>query len=262
MLTCAKCQAAVPQGMRFCLECGAAVELPSAAETPIWAEEPSLSAPAPARAPADPLPAGPVVQESPVPPVSQFRQQRTPASTINLKIAPTPVIAPRFEPLPANARPSLGDNAQEVDDELLKKAFERPVRHQPGAVICRFCKGPLFLGGEFCEHCGAPVAEAAPPGVTLPPRPKAPEPEPEGISDDPLADLLGPAPVAAPAPASSQSITGLHPSVAPMAASAPPARLEPPRPAPRPNPYLSPSRPREEDSPGLMGRLKGIFKKS
>ena len=242
--------------MRFCLECGASVELPFAAETPIWAEEPSLSAPPPA-----PVVTGPVVQEAPVPPVSQFRQQRTPASTINLKIAPTPVMAPRFEPLPANARPSLGDNVQEVDDELLKKSFERPIRHQPGAVVCRFCKGPLFLGGDFCDHCGAPVPEAAPPGVTLPPRPKAPEVPPEAISDDPLADLLGPPQVATPAPAGIQSITGLHAAAAPLA-SPPTARVEPQRPAPRPNPYLSPSRPQQEDSPGLMGRLKGIFKKS
>ncbi len=243
--------------MRFCLECGAAVELPSAAETPIWAEEPSLSAPAPA-----PAISGPVVQEAPVPPVSQFRQQRTPASTINLKIAPTPVMAPRFVPLPANARPSLGDNAQEVDDELLKKSFERPVRHQPGAVVCRFCKGPLFLGGDFCDHCGAPVAEAAPPGVTLPPRPRAAEPPPEDVESDPLADFLGPAQVAPPAPANNQSITGLHSSAAPLATPPPAARVEPQRPAPRPNPYLSPSRPQNDDAPGLMGRLKGIFKKS
>ena len=27
---------------------------------------------------------------------------------------------------------------------------------------CRFCKGPLDLGGEFCEQCGAPVSDAAP----------------------------------------------------------------------------------------------------
>ncbi len=52
--------------------------------------------------------------------------------------------------------------------KLLKKAFEKPVRHQDGAVVCRFCKGPLFLGGDFCEHCGAPVAEAAPPGLVPP----------------------------------------------------------------------------------------------
>jgi hypothetical protein len=170
-------------------------------------------------------------------------------------------MAPRFVPLPANARPSLGDNVQEVDDELLKKSFERPVRHQPGAVVCRFCKGPLFLGGDFCDHCGAPVAEAAPPGVTLPPRPRAPEPLPEDVEGDPLADFLGPAQVAPSTSAGNQSITGLHASAAPLASPTPAARVEA-RPAPRPNPYLSPSRPQQEDSPGLMGRLKGIFKKS
>src|ERR1017187_1683116 len=137
MLTCAKCQGGIPDGMLFCLQCGASVA-PTANEVATRADaEPALS-----EVPATSVGAQ---EESipPTPPVLPFRQPRTPAATINLKIAPTPVIAPRFTPLAPNQRPSLGDTAQEVDDESLKKAFERPVRHQPGAVTCRFCKGPL-----------------------------------------------------------------------------------------------------------------------
>jgi hypothetical protein len=255
MLTCAKCQAGIPEGMLFCLQCGASVAPTANGEAAPFAAEPASS-----EAPA----ASVVVQEEtvpPTPPVSPFRPPRTPASTVNLKIAPTPVMSPRFTPLAANPRPSLGDNAQEVDDESLKKAFERPVRHQPGAVICRFCKGPLDLGGDYCEHCGAPVAEAAPPGV-LPAKPQTPEPPRPQVDDDPLADLLGPAKVAPPAPAHSGSTTGLHASPAPLPPVKSTAHAEPQRTAPPHNPYLTPTPPAEEHPSGLMGRLKGIFKKS
>jgi len=252
MQTCAKCQAGLPDGLRFCLQCGASLASPVSAQSAPRAADPSISVD----------PAAPVMREitsPPKPPVSPFRQARTPAATVNLKIALTPVIAPKFTPLAANARPSLGDNAQEVDDELLKKSFEKPVRHQPGAVICRFCKGPLFLGGEFCEHCGAPVAEAAPPGVVLPPRPATPY-EPS-LDDDPLADLLGPAQVAPPAAAAPASPTGLHASASQFPPTEPPAQGKPQRPAPIHNPYLTPARTPEEQPAGLMGKLKGIFKK-
>ena len=255
MLTCAKCQAGVPDGMLFCLQCGASVALAaSGGATPADAEPAFSETPATSVG----------VQEDPVPPTppaAPFRQPRTPAATINLKIAPTPVMAPRFTPLAPNQRPSLGDTAQEVDDESLKKAFERPVRHQPGAVTCRFCKGPLYLGGDYCEHCGAPVAEAAPPGVVLPPKPQATEP-PAQVEDDPLVDLLGPAKVAPPAPAPTASTTGLLASVAPLPPVKSVAPAEPQRTAPPHNPYLTRNPASEEQPSGLMGRLKGIFKKS
>src|SRR5579862_1462717 len=170
MQTCAKCQAGLPEGLRFCLQCGASLAPPASGDLAVRPGDPAI--PLAAATPS-------VMREistPPTEPVSPFRQARTPASTINLKIAPTPVITPKFTPLATNSRPSLGDNVQEVDDESLKKAFEKPVRHQAGAVICRFCKGPLFLGGDFCEHCGAPVEEAAPPGVVLPRKLAAPAP--------------------------------------------------------------------------------------
>ena len=58
----------------------------------------------------------------------------------------------------------------------------------PGGPFCRFCKGPLDLDGEYCEQCGAPVAEAAPgakarprplPLPELSPRPPAPSTPPQ-----------------------------------------------------------------------------------
>jgi hypothetical protein len=55
----------------------------------------------------------------------------------------------------------------EVAEEALKKAFEKGVAHQ-GMALCRFCKGSLDLTADFCEQCGAPVAEAMPPGSVRP----------------------------------------------------------------------------------------------
>jgi hypothetical protein len=172
---------------------------------------------------------------------------------VNLKIAATPVMQPRFTPLNPNQRPSLGDRAQEVDDDALKKAFEKPIRHQQGTVSCRFCKGPLFLGGDFCEHCGAPVSEAAPPGI-IPPKPFEDEPPVLAPDEDPVDAILKPAivePRVEVSPPMPQS------AVAPAVASSP--AIPPARPH---NPYLSASPAPQEDQPGLMGRLKGIFKKS
>jgi hypothetical protein len=170
-------------------------------------------------------------------------------------------MAPRFAPLAANPRPSLGDDAVEVDDESLKKSFERPIRHQPGAVICRFCKGPLFLGGDYCEHCGAPVAEAAPPGA-VPVKPLAPQPPPSLLDDDPLGTILDPPQEAPAAPPSPTNSTGLQASAEPPAPVKPASHVEPQNPAPPRNPYLAPAPHYEEHPVGLMGRLKGIFKKS
>jgi hypothetical protein len=227
--------------MRFCLQCGAVAVSPISEAS---------------RTPAAVAPVHPAAQEDfvpPKPPINQFRQPRTPASTVNLKIAPTPVMEPRFTPINPNARPSLGDRAQEVDDEALKKAFEKPIRHQQGAVVCRFCKGPLFLGGEFCEHCGAPVAEAAPVGmveaashVSAPP---VPTPE------EPLVAAIEPAKVDPPTKASADPVLQTPPAPMPVKPAAPP----PPRPH---NPYLSAPGLPQDEQPGLMGRLKGIFKKS
>ncbi len=198
----------------------------------------------------------------PKPPPVPFPKARNPNATANLKpAAPPPMAAPRYTPLARSPRPSLGDNAQEVDENALKKAFEKPVRHQEGAVTCRFCRGPLFLGGEFCEHCGAPVAEAAPPGL-VPPRPESEgllNPAPE---DDPLAAILPPPQPQSAATPPAPTLTVAPPESTPALQSGrPPAQASPPPPRPH-NPYLNSTPAAQEDEPGLMGRLKGIFKKS
>ena len=173
MLTCPNCQAGVPEGMRFCLQCGAALALNPSGALPAVEADPSVPA-SPAKA-------------SPTPPF-------TPLSTVNLKIAPTPVMSPRTAPRAQHPRPRLGDDIEEIDEEALKKSFERRVV-RPGAVVCRFCKGPLDLGGEYCDQCGAPLAEAAPPG-TLPVKPQPAAP-PALLDDDPLSPLAAPGAVSA-----------------------------------------------------------------
>jgi hypothetical protein len=139
----------------------------------------------------------------------------------------------------------------EIDDEALKRSFARPVTH-PGAVICRFCKGPLDLDGDFCEQCGAPVMEAAPPGMVKP-KPQPVEP--------PVPPVAAP-----PARPPALSVTGQHRLATPPPPATPATRTEstyrtqprtpaPVVPTPRPTP------PAEEPPSGLMGRLKGLFKK-
>jgi hypothetical protein len=214
--------------MRFCLQCGASVAPPP----PPVAPNATFAQSGPAIAPPQ--------KESP---------------TVPLKIAATPVMAPRAGAAAEPGRPSLGDPNVEVDDESLKKSFERHVT-QPGAVICRFCKGPLDLAGDFCEQCGAPVMEAAPPGMVKPKPPPPPAPVP------PPATASPPPGKPAPTPSSVGSPTGQHPRVTPPAAAKPGARTDPPHPTPTRTPTpVAPTPPAEEQPSGLMGRLKGIFKK-
>jgi hypothetical protein len=229
MQTCPKCNAAVPEEMRFCLQCGTALV---ASPLPV----------VPSAVPVVPTPSAEGV-------FPQSPQSVKPTSTVGLKIAPTPVMAPH---------PGRGSEDVEVDDEALKKAFARPIA-QPGAVVCRFCKGPLDLNGDFCEQCGAPVSEAAPPGI-LKPKPQ------------PLAPPVAPPPAPrTPASAPARAVPPARAPVPPSRPVAPPppkpvARPEPPPPkvAPAPSAPAHPPHtpPAEEQSPGLMGRLKGLFKKS
>jgi len=237
MLTCPKCHAGVPEGMRFCLQCGASLAPtppPPAPPVGICPPMPAASA-APPAAHAAPAPPAPVTAPPP----------QKAASTVHLKIAPTPVMAPRPEAAAEYARPSLGDQMEEADDEWLKKSFERPVA-PPGAVVCRFCKGPLDLAGEFCEQCGAPVTEAAPPGTLKPqPQPAAP-PVPPPVT--PAPPPRNPAQAAPRLPAKPAVLTGpTHPM---------------PRRTPAPVVPTSPITPPAEEHPsGFVGRLKGLFKK-
>lgn len=229
-MTCPNCHASVPDEMRFCLQCGSPMEV----------------APPPQPVMAPPPPAPPVAPETPPHPAGVPQKGVT---TVPLKIAPTPVVAPRGAVLESGR--SSGEHAAELDDETLKKSFERQVT-QPGAIICRFCKGPLDLDGDFCEQCGAPVSEAAPPGMVRPkPQPAAPPP-PAPVAATPPPQPATPAPPRPPAPAAPSDRTRSGAQI-PSRTVSQPSPTRPPAPPPAP--------PSEEQDPGLMGRLKGLFKK-
>lgn len=229
MLTCPKCHAGIPEGMHFCLQCGTSLAPPAARVAP---------------------------------PAAEDRE----TATVPLKIAATPVLSPRRGAGAERLHSRLRDDPGDVDDEAFKKSFTRQ-GIPPGAVVCRFCKGPIDLSGDFCEQCGAPVAEAAPPGTVLckpapavPPPPAAPPPIPPPANPAPLQSKQNAPPAAAPL----HRPTGLSPNatVAPSLKPAAPAgtpRVTPTRATVPPLPPPAP--PSEEPPSGLMGRLKGIFKK-
>jgi len=209
--------------MRFCLQCGSSL--------------------APAAAPSPPVKAEP---QKP---------------TVPLKIAVTPALTPRPGPPPEHPRPTIGNDRLEIDEESIKKAFQKPVA-RPGVIVCRFCKGPLDLNGEFCEQCGAPVAEAAPPG--------AKKATPSAVTPPPaVAPVVEHAPAANPPHAAhplAASTSGNHPGATPLPLPAPAEHATPTHPTPTrtpvpaaPAPAAPP--PADSSSSGFMGRLKGIFKK-
>jgi len=241
--------------MRFCLQCGAPLTLaPPAVPPPARADSVRPAAPAAPPAPrAAPAPNAPA-PELPRPPHQVFPN----FPTVNLKIAPTPVLSPRGEVAADELRPSLGDSRAEIDEESFKKAFAKPMV-QPGAVVCRFCKGPLDLEGDFCEQCGAPVAEAAPPGA-LKPKPPPPGPAvPPPIAPAPLSSRPEPVAPVETGPASAELPPALSAALSPTAKSSP-------LPEPPPTPVLVPPTPPppapvEEHPSGFMGRLRGLFKK-
>jgi hypothetical protein len=209
---CPECAAVLPEGMRFCLQCGA--PLPAAVTA-------GTSSPIPS-------PAAPPEAAQELPPA---RPAPSPKSTISLRIAPSPVIAPREGVPLERPRSNLGRNMVEFDEEVLKKAIDRPVV-QPGTVLCRFCKGPLHLEGDFCEQCGAPVADAAPRGTLKP------QPQPVPPAGSPVESAPAASPTAGPSASTQPN------------ADAPIAPTPPDFPTPDSDPQ-----------PGLMGRLKGLFKK-
>ncbi len=239
-MTCPNCHAGVPEEMRFCLQCGA----PVVAATP--PTPPPVTEPQPVMAAAPPgLPPQHVEPAAP-PPASEPQKGTT---TVPLKIAPTPVVSPRSGAAVERHHAS-GEHAAEIDDETLKKSFERQVT-QPGAIICRFCKGPLDLDGDFCEQCGAPVSEAAPPGMVKP-KPTEPPPPPPA----PVASAPPPAPAVAPPPPPAPAALSDRTNSGPPLTSRTVARPNPTRP-----PAPPPAPPAGEQESGLMGRLKGLFKK-
>ncbi len=236
MMTCSKCHASVPDEMRFCLQCGE----PMAVAPP---PRPPMAAP-PQYTPPEPV--------MTAPPSPHAAEPHKGMSTVPLKIAPTPVVSPRG----ASAEPqrASGEHLGEIDDETLKKSFERTVT-APGAIICRFCKGPIDLDGDFCEQCGAPVSEAAPPGMVKPrPQPAAPPPPPAPVATAPPPPRpASPTPPPRPPASAAPSDRTRSGSQIPSSTVARPNPTRPPAPPP--------AAPAEESDPGLMGRLKGLFKK-
>jgi hypothetical protein len=247
MMTCPKCHAGVPEGMRFCLQCGTALT--------VAPQPPAL--PAAANPPVRPAPPLPYIAPAPLPISHPAAEKET--STVPLKIAATPVISPRSGSPAWQTRPSLGDPSEEIDEEALKKSFERPVTHA-GAVLCRFCKGPIDLSGDFCDQCGAPVAEAAPPGmVGSKPKPMAPpvlSPLPAPLPGKPMEA----APVARPSVAGAPAVRPIPPPLPPKPVAHPPVP-NPPSTLRAPGVPPPPSLPAEDPPAGLVGRLKGLFKK-
>jgi hypothetical protein len=249
MLTCPKCHTVLPEGMRFCLQCGAPLATaPPSVASPSSAD-PKTLAPAAAR---------PAPHVPPAPPARVSAPPQTPRKTLSAappKIAPLPAVTPRPAAAADYARPSLGDTAAEVDDESLKKSFERPVTH-PGAVLCRFCKVPLDVAADFCTHCGAPVAEAAPPGAITPkPQPAA---APALLDDDPLSPHDKTVSVTPPAELPLGNAAGQRLSAALPPPEVPVALTEPLDPTPTP---VAPPPPAEKPPLGLMGRFKRLFRK-
>jgi len=231
--------------MRFCLQCGASLAPPP----PLVASPASADPKMPAAAGARPAP-----HVAPAPPARVTAPPQPPRKalpTVPLKIAPTALRAPGAGTAAEYARPSLGDSAAEIDDESWKKSFERQLTH-PGAVLCRFCKVPLDIAGDFCSHCGAPIAEATPPGVL------EPKSQPGALAalldDDPLSPPDKPA-AAPPVDSPAGSATGHHLSASPPPPAMPAALSEPLDSTPTPTP------PAEEHPSGLMGRLKRLFRK-
>lgn len=254
MLSCSECNTSFPEGMRFCLQCGA----------PLAAAAPAGTSEAGTKPPFDSPPVRPAAPPAPVPLAKDLPPTRAapaPEPTISLKIAPSVVIAPRVDAPLDRPRPNLGPEIEEIDEEALRSAFERPPV-QPGTVVCRFCKGPLHLEGEYCEQCGAPVEDAAPPGV-LQPQPAAPVTSPPATAPAPASEMAQPAPSAG-SPVASAPARPL--TVPPPAPGLPAARAKPmPRTPLRtrapvasrpPTPKLAATEP----PPGLVGRLKGLLK--
>ncbi len=271
MASCPQCNASLPEGMRFCLQCGAPLretptpEPPAPADAhlvqgdpPFAGPQPELSAPAPVRC-AAPTSAQPpsrhkvrtalaaAEDESDGVSVRQNPRRQPPATAEKPRVSP--MAAPRSTPLDGRVPPNFRLEIPELDNEDLKRSFQKPT--QPGVIVCRFCKSPLDLDSDFCDQCGAPVLEAAPPGTVLPKRP-AVEPQPPAPSTSQRAGT-------APKQAARTSKVAVPPLGRPEPALGKPAAADP---APATNVPSPPAKSSAGPSGGLLGRFKGLFKKS
>src|SRR5208283_1933175 len=93
---------------------------------------------------------------------------------------------------PASSRGPDRDSAFNPEGtDFLEERYRKPPL-PPGTVLCRFCKGPLDLEGAFCEQCGAPIEESAPPGLV--------KPKPAGASASEPSPPITAVPTTAPQP--------------------------------------------------------------
>ena len=150
MATCVKCKASVPDWMEFCTQCG----------SPVSKAAPPAPVKTPLPVPSKPPPA--------VPP------KIDPEATVAL-VRPAGEAKPsqpaKFEGLDLELPPP---EAATVKLDLEEMEARRKASGATAAAVCKFCKGPLDLEGGFCEYCGAPLEEAAPPGFIKPkPEPAA-----------------------------------------------------------------------------------------
>jgi len=192
MGSCPKCNADLPGGLSFCLQCGA----------------PLSPEPAPASEKSVPKRSGPAQPPS------------------------SPAGAGGSRARPENLEGALPRTPAEVE-------YEPPRRGpaKPGEVLCRFCKFTLDLESEFCDQCGAPVEEAAPPGLVKP-KPKATAPATPPSAQPSQKGR----PVNSPPPTKAFKRPQSAPAKAPVAPPAPPAQPKVPPPAPaqeEPPPYSS-----------------------
>ena len=158
---------------------------------------------------------------------------------------------PRFESerqssdLRGSSRPpTLDSDASEPLQERRKVSTSR------SGIECRFCHSPLDLEGEFCESCGAPIAEAAPPGMIKPrpgassrtganpnptptPAPPAPATPPPAVPAPPERPEIASTEIFSPPPAKPQSTLVLTspPLSAPRASQAEPSKSPEPEPS-------------------------------
>ena len=119
--------------------------------------------------------------------------------------------------------------------DFVEERFRKPPL-PPGTVICRFCKGPLDLEGAFCEQCGAPIEEAAPPGLV--------KPKPAGVSvSEPPPPIMA-VPEIAPSPPVEQEPAVAEPpgsqATVPGAPKVPAGLLPMLAPLPEPQPPMAP----------------------
>lgn len=160
MPACPKCNSNTPEGLTFCTQCGAHLSGEGLAST----KKVNVGPPKPAAV--EPETPRPVPSSSePI----RSRGKAGPAFPASSNKGPS---APAKAGSPGPKRRSPATTVSEEDTP-------RRVSSAVGGAICRFCKGSLDLKGDFCDQCGAPVEEAAPPGMVKPkPEPKqTPRPE-------------------------------------------------------------------------------------